>query len=513
LAPLSPAIEIVQMVADGVKARLSGRIEDARFMYLALLERLAAFDGGGLDETYRKTTELSIHYGMANLDAGMGLDSCLTWVEQIANHPLHEINAFHARGLHHLWRGDPLQADRLRAQAELLTVQRASRAQLEGVHLLREVTAHAASDDLTRVKQSIDSIAIMASRFAHWQPVLHYARGEHARIRGDLPAALHELETALGLMQPGRHQIWPHAAGAQVQTLSALELHAEARACAEVHLAAADAAGLGYVRNFIRMPLGIALARNAELAAATQLADAVLADYAALGSKGLNRALAYETRAWVAILADDGPGAEAQLALFAAELGSGSNQTLTARYERARRAAHKQFVGDDAVVDHEFTSPFKDKIIAAFTECDCTEERAQRSLDLLLAETGSAQGFLFAVTGDTCTLAASRADHTLPAEIDAMARRSLSNELKDDANTGDLEPDSGVVTQGWASRDGRTYRSVLLGHTGPQGFVVTGLGVLVFNADQPFKNPTQIATEISRYAGLHHEAPRLSLRP
>ena len=59
------------------------------------------------------------------------------------------------------------------------------------------------------------------------------------------------------------------------------------------------------------------------------------------------------------------------------------------------------------------------QIIAALTGCEGTEERAQRSLEILLAETGSAQGFLFAITSDGCTLAASRADHDLPAEIDA----------------------------------------------------------------------------------------------
>jgi hypothetical protein len=513
LAPLSPAIAIVQMVTEGVKARLSGRTEDARLTYMALLDRLAAFDGGGLDETYRRTTELGIQFVMANLDAAMGLDSTLSWVELIASHPLHEVNAVHARGLHHLWRGDPQQADRLRAQAELLTVQRVRRTAFEGTHLVREVVAHAASDDLMRVKQSIDNIATMARRYPQWQPVLHYARGEHARILGDFPAALHELETALGLMTPGQHQIWPHTVAAHVQTLCALELYAEARSCGEAQLAIADAAGLGYVRNYIRMPLAIAQARNGELASAVQLAEAALADYVALGSQGLNRALAHETRAWVAVLAGDGPSAEAHLAQFAEHLSSGSSQTLTARYERVRRAAHKQFMGESAILDTPSINPLKQQIVAAMTACDCTEERALRSLDILLSETGSAQGFLFAVTGTSCTLAASRADHVLPAEIDAMARRSLSQELKDDASTGELEVDSTGGTQGWASRDGRTYRSVLLGHAGPTGFVVTGLGVLVLDSNQPFKYPTQIATEISRYAGLNYEAPRLSVSP
>jgi hypothetical protein len=227
----------------------------------------------------------------------------------------------------------------------------------------------------------------------------------------------------------------------------------------------------------------------------------------------LNIALAHETRAWVAIFAGDSSGAETHMTRFAEELRHGSSQTLTARYERARRAAHKRFVGETLIVDNPSINPLKRQVVAALTSCDCTEERALRGLDILLSETGSPQGFLFAVTGAGCTLAASRADHTLPAEVDALARRSLNQELRDDASTGDLESESTGSTQGWVSRDGRTYRSVLLGHAGAKGFVVTGLCVLVHDTDQAFNYPTQLATEISRYAGLNYETPRLSISP
>ena len=106
---------------------------------------------------------------------------------------------------------------------------------------------------------------------------------------------------------------------------------------------------------------------------------------------------------------------------------------------------------------------------------------------------------MYAVTSEGCTLAASRADHDLPAEIDALARKHLAQERDHDANTGELDHSSATA---WAASRGRWYRTILLGHPEPNGFVVTGLGLVVGDPDAPFRNMTQVATQLSRYAGL-----------
>ena len=512
LVPMSPGIEIVHQVVEAVTQRIAGRTDQARDMYLKLLERLAQLDNSSLDQTYRITTQKGIFFVMANLDAAFGLESCLKWIDGISDSPLHEINACHSRGLYRVWQGDALAADHERSQAELLMVQRVRRSQMEGTHLLREIPAYAVCDDLTRLKQATDSIESLASMFPNWQPVLHYARSEHARIRGDLPVALQEIETALTLVGAGEHQIWSYAAGAQVLTLYMMERYAAARSCGEMHLAAAERAQLGIERNHIRLPLALALARCNRFSEAERHAADALAECRALGCKGLNLALVYETQAWIALLGNSAERTELHLAELAAQLKGGTSQTLAARHERLRRLANKTFLGDfDSALD-ERSHHLGMQIMQALTACDSTEERAQRSLDFLLAETGSAQGFLYAVTHDGCTLAASRADHDPPPEVDAVARKSLVNELADNLATGDLEPDSTANT-GYMIHGGRCYRSILLGHAGSSGFVVTGLGVIVSDPGSPLKNVTRIATQISRYGGFHRDAPRLSVVP
>ena len=511
LAPMSPSIEIVQQVVEAVTQRIAGRSDAARRMYLRLLERLAL--DSSLDQTYRVTAEAGIFFVLSNLDAAFGLESCVKWIDGISQNPLHEINACHARGLYHLWHGDPLTADHERAQAELLMVQRVRRSQLEGIHLLREIPAHAACDDLTRLKQACDSIESLASVFPKWQPVLHYARSEHARIRGDLTAALEEIEMALTAVGAGEHQIWSYAAGAQVQTLCMLERYAAARSCGEMHLAAAERAQLGIEQNHIRLPLALALARCGKFEDADRHAAAALAECRALGCEGLNVAQVYETQAWIAVLSESAERTEQHLAQLASQLRGCSSQTLSARHARLRRTANKAFQSDyDLVEDRAAFQGME--IMAALTACDSTEERALRSLDFLLAETGSTQGFLYAVTHEGCTLAARRADHEPPPEIEAVVRKSLANELADNLATGDLEPDSTGSNTGYLLQGGRCYRSILLGHAGSNGFVVTGLGVIVSDLGAPLKNVSRVATQISRYGGFMRDVPpRLSMVP
>jgi len=498
LAPLSSGIAVVQALLEAVDARLSGKIDEARARYLTLIEQV---EGSDLDETYKRTSVLGLQYVLSNLDASMGLSSCLDWIERIAAHPLHEVNAYHARGLYHVWRADPQTADRLRVQAELLMVQQLRRSRSENMHMLREVVAYGLTDDLTRVRRSLDMLEVLARRFPDWRPVLHYARGEHARICGDYNVALEHYAKVLDEPDASSHQVWAHVAGAEVLTLSALGRHRQAQAAAVAHLAAADAAGLDFPRNYIRIPLAIAAARSGEFTVAQRAADAAVEACKARGSQGLNLALAHEARAWVAVESADIAAAEVHVAALAEQLRAASSHTLMVRYERLRREARRAAGIDSKPPAEERASELRQQIVAALTSCGSTEERARRSLDILMAETGSVQGYLFAVTTTGCSLAASHSDQPLPAEIEELARRLVAHELNDDANTEDLDSSTGT-SRAWRSRDGRTYRSIVLGHTGPEGFVVTGLGVLLFDTHTSFKNAANVATELSRHASV-----------
>jgi hypothetical protein len=355
LAPLAPAIQVAQQLAEGLGARISGRSEQAVAIYSALLARMDQPDRGGLQVLEHLVSRLRVALSLGALEASMGLRGALSRIELVQGEPDYETQTLMLRNLCQLWQGQSEEAARTKRRLEIRKALSSAHHGFEGQYLLSELCAYALADDLTHVKQASDSAAAHARTHSAWIPVQHYGRGEYHRIRGDGKRALNELQKALSLMHDGRHQLWPNAAGALLRTLVERRRYQEAIALGEGFLERARELELGYLINYLRMPLSLALCGARRFEEAAEQADAAIADLLALGSTGLNLALAYETRARVARAADD----EASFAHFATlgaeQLPLANRRLLDAGYaRRTRPPARERRTADGAALRAAF---------------------------------------------------------------------------------------------------------------------------------------------------------------
>jgi serine/threonine-protein kinase len=513
--PIAPGLAVVDRLAAGNAARLTGRFEQAREIYRELLERLAQPDRAGLDASHHQHTLTGIQYALGTMEAAMGLGCSLHWAEQLQGHRLHQVNSVLLRMLHHLWQGDTRTADRLRREAELLRIQSTERQAGAGIHLLPEIVAHCLASDLTGVKQMLEALELQAQRYPAWVSVLHYARGEFHRIRGDYPSALAELERALG-SEPVCHQIWAQIAGAHVRVLLELGRLEDARGFGVHYLASADRQRLGYLRNYLRMPLSLVQAALGQKEIAAALAQAAIDDFQAVGSTGLNLVVAYETRARVAVRARDQRMFERYAELCAQQISAGTSRTLLANYERVVQEARaaglivSAEVADAAEVDMCSSA---DTIVSSMIDsCVSPADRARASLELLLRTSGCNAGLLFSVTHSGPVLAARAGELEPTHELESLVRDYVTAQMQREAETKDetetaMKTSAEPASAAWKGPTGERLHPVLLCHAVEAGCAVTGVAVL--RTEGAFRHPAQVASRLSKATAADGNAAEL----
>jgi hypothetical protein len=437
------------------------------------------------------------------LEAAMGLEKSLERAKAVESSPLHEMNAIRIRMLYALWQGDVAEADRHESQAELLAIERARRQTNEGGHLLRQLLAHAAMDDLTRVKRTIDAIEPLARHAASWKTVLEWANAEYQRIRGNVSAALEHVLCAMSSMHPEGHPVWAEAAATHVRILVIANRNEEAKAAGLAYLEEADRRGIGYEQNYIRMPLAVAFARLGEGAEAVAHADGVIASFAALGTTGLNMGLAYETRARVALSLSSEAEFQKYLSLCGTRYGATAGP-LAARYERLVRDA--RLIGTVAIEPKasgfETLSPADTttRIAERLDRAQDPRERAQRVLELLLENSGAAEGFLLGIQGNELVLKARIGQTELAESMLASARKYLAEQCRDDEITLVADQAATDVKSQWTVNGSHIYRPVILSHEVDDTLAITGLALLRTELGGFFRHPATTATQLSRLA-------------
>jgi hypothetical protein len=502
LTALSPAIAAAYRLGEGVAARTTARMENAREHYKWLVDLTAQPASTGLGETNHRYLRFGVMFGLGTIEAGMGLASSLDWASAIEGEPMHQVNAQLVRLLYYLWQGQVREADRLKEEIELLRIRNSPRQWLEGAHLLGQAAANAASDDLTRIKQTVNDLEGLATRHATWVPVRDYALGEYQRIRGDLPAAAALLGTVLANTQAGRHQIWPNAAGAHVRVLHELGQHEAAREHGIDYLTQAERAGLGYMANYIRMPLALVLATLQDFVESTRHADDVIASFQALGTSGLNLVLAYETRARVAISAKNQTDYERFSALCAQHSRGAKSRVLIAKHEKLQQAAR---VADVRAAELTFTTDIggtRMGVTAMMLGSYKASERAHKTIDLLVRSSGTGRGYLYLLGDQGPELSAQIGELEPPDGLAAYVGEFLGAELHDrDVKTQSLEQDLDSPDIAlWTSELGDRYRPLLLSHQMSSGFAVTGVAIVVETPGMPFAHPGAIVAHLSRLA-------------
>jgi hypothetical protein len=499
LAPISPALRVVDKLMLGVAARISGRTQDALEIYAWLLERLGQPDRGGLDPAHHIYTVLGVECGTGMLEAAMGLDSCLARAAHMEAHPQHQVNAVLMRLLHELWQGRPNIAQQLKREAELARIQNTQRRVFEGAHLLGQLTGYAMAGELTGVKETAAAIERQAQLFVGWVPVLHYARAEFHRLCGNAAGALTELEAALSLLQPGSHQIWVWVAAAHVRALSELGDHVHASVLGNEYLTAAQQRKLGYTCNYLRMPLSLALSQLGEHAKAAEHAQACVDDFTALGVTGLNLFLALETRALVAIRSADRQILDDCLRALAQRRAPGSESSLVTCHDRVVKEARKAglLTREEAQREGDSEAVASSQLVRSTLEtCDTIPTMARASLDLLVRSTGSSGGLFYCVTVDGLELQAGVGALAASPELQSFASNFLAAELQQEHST--LSEDQTTATAVSTIRPpvGANLCPLALSHTEAGRYTIVAVAFLLRTRN--FRVASPLVTELSR---------------
>ena len=510
LAPLSPAVAVVDRLARGFEARISGRFEAACEIYRDTLKLITSSNGGGLDPSFTESMQGGLPSIIGMIEASLGLPSSEACADAAEAFALYQGSALSIRMLYKLWLGDIVGADQLARQRELWRLEQQRQQTSDVLTPIWTFQAHAASDDLTRARQSLESIERTAQKLTPWRPIAAWARGEYERIRGDHTAALVSLDAALAQLRAGEHQIWPYAAAARVRVLCEAGRYAEAREAGETYLAQGEAGRLGYVLDYIRMPLAFAAAKLGDVDFAWLHARNAIDHFEALGVRGINLGLSYEAAARVAAVLED----EAALTHYAALCKecylAFPNPALAAKYQRLTHAGRRHRSRSDDANGHEMVSAMaKSQIESMLQTCDSSQQRVQCALQLLVSSAGAEAGHLYTVADGSLSMRAGTSNQTLPAEIEEEALRYVRTELEGSADMTMAAGEGSVSAGEWTSISGRSYRPVLLAHHSEQGFVASGLAVLIFEDTRPPRSLGEIATQLSRAMVANGDLPAL----
>jgi hypothetical protein len=503
ISAASAPLSVADKLREAVGARLDGRLQLACELYRWLIERLNQPDRAGLETSIQRALLFGSICALGTLEAGMGVASCLSWADALDDEPSCQIAALQIRMLYGYWCGEFREADQRKQRVESLRLETTAHPTPDGTHLISEVTVHAQSEDLARLKHAADEVALFAEQHAGWQYVAEYAAGEYQRVRGDFANALPHLTAAMDGARAGTHQVWAYAAGSRVRTLQSLGRVTEAVSLGRESLAAAERCQLDFVANFIKMPYALALAEARDFEAARRLADDVIAGVRDLGSSGLSLVLAHETRAGVAIHARDVLAYDEHAKLCRKLCQSSGSRALRAKYQRLRQAATLASVQTTLSVQAQPLALLTEaQLTSALAGCETPRQRAERVLSLLARQTGACSGFLFLVAADGPSIAATLGDLAPPHGLDAVVKGCIERELQAPATqtvtTGAaFQTDAMTTSLEWADAYGASHALVVLGHHGDVGFALVGVAALVLESD-PLSHPRALATHFSR---------------
>ncbi|HEY6558526.1 MAG TPA: protein kinase [Polyangiaceae bacterium] len=408
-APLAPGVDaILQNAIATRESRGFAQPEHARRRWVETYERLAKMTPDQVESL--DIIRQAIAFGIAAVEAGIGLPSATTWVELLERDPLQRIQALYLRKIVRLQQGDWEGAEHFRRKAEMLELSARER-QMFTSSLLSECDAHSLASDLTGLRQVIDRIQPLARKFRGWVPYEHVALGRFERIRGNLQAARREFESALALSTPdpadATRQLpaFPPASAGLVQTLTALDAHAEALRRGEQALAICADHGMGVTAYELARSTALVDAKLGNFERAVDRLERIIAEQIELGVTGLNLGASYEARALVAIGAKDAAAVEKYTRLTAREYRHGRGSPLGARYERLMEEAAKASSGPLPSLD-DFepgtgqsrrggTDAHETWVTEAMSGADQPFDRGQRALRLLCKEQGSEGGHLY----------------------------------------------------------------------------------------------------------------------
>jgi hypothetical protein len=480
LAPLSAAIQIVQMMIEGMQYFEAGRYDDAGEKYVQVLERACAPDRGGMEPSHQKAVRQGASQMLGVLSAARGQPNAPAWLPELEQEPGLRVNAWRIRMTYELMRANVEAAHECQRRAELLLLQDGGALAHPGSTLRIELLAYMYCEDVLGVKRTLARMQDTVAQYPRWRLTIDLARAIYRGLQGDLEGSLAELEALRATMgAPGEHIDWGFAATIHVGFLMRAGRAQEAAELGTRCLQECLRARLSPSHRSMQRVLSEALAAAGRIDEARKMADSCITETLAIGARGLILGLAYEARARVALAERDDAAFRSAAELCAREYGLGRNQSLSAKYERLMRQAEAAGLRTASTLSLAPTSAGTSEALHVSTaqsrlrSCLGARERADQALKLLLEATGAEHGVLCGRRdGQLVVIAASDPEAERSEVLDLLeAHLRAQVSLRDDATA--LDTGSVVaVASHLTDAKGRTLEPiVLLGDRGGETVV------------------------------------------
>jgi tRNA A-37 threonylcarbamoyl transferase component Bud32 len=408
LSPLSPAIGIMEQIAQSVYERNSGRDWAMRAAYLKILERVDMPDRAGLAEAAHRNVRLGAILTLGMIDARWGLDSALTRVAELEEQPGYRVNAWRIHSSYHLMQGNLEEAQRCARRAELLHLQDGSGQIYPNLGLHSELFAYWLSDDLEGLKQMEERARNTAARFPAMIAYDQIVRCHYLRLRGDLQSALEisaPLVEALTRDSPLVSIRVMFAVGTHLTLLHAVGRDGEAVELGGRFMRAAREQGFQLDESVrIVLPLCEAMAAAGQAEEAVTLCEALIAEHERAGARGLVPGASYETRARIALAQRNQADFETWAERCSGEYRRGNSPPLRAKLGRLLQQAERLGLrhAQEPIEVHPASTPAESSeiriatLVSRIDECLDARERAHCVLATLLEHTGAIAGHLYA---------------------------------------------------------------------------------------------------------------------
>jgi tetratricopeptide (TPR) repeat protein len=347
--------------------------------------------------------------------------------------------------------------------------------QLEAVHHASACLTAAYVGDALGLKRHIEALARQVAAGMNYRAHLDLARGEYAKLRGDLEGALRAIDSGIAALPPDEGLVRPWALAAKAETLLALGDVVAAIVYARETVKVSEDPEYGQLSFRYRGLRVLALAESAagdrEVAAARL--DSAIEQAEALGNP-LILGMLHEARVQVALASGNEVAAAANAQKVEFWFRPTRNPVLIARWERLERVLqpppdpNAESSANDVVTEmlgaetvHHDTIA---EVLSILSDCRTANARAQRALELLVEASGARGGLLYVAKHGHLALAAPGHGTEPPAELvrAAMDRYARVHESPDTMALGLEDVGGAPTTSGWSTgvlaftRDGRT---------------------------------------------------------
>jgi hypothetical protein len=344
------------------------------------------------------------------------------------------LGATQARLLYHALRGESEEAQRHRAEMELLALQGGSTWQLELTIPCALLGAEFMTGDTIGVRRIHEQLSRRARVVGSLQPYAEAAQAMYLTLRDQLPEALAQFEQVVPRFAPFERAHWMLVHAAFAQALIRSGQHARARDMLTAALAHLTPADLKFVCLHLEGQRQLALAEAGlehHAKAATMLED-LLAAHTTL-SNPLLVGLLHKARAEVALMVGDDESFAGHFTELERNFRRTRNPALIAQCERLFTRAVEAGMQSAVERDRAAAQPFSEPVFSAhLSQLQAAGTPFEHVLKVIVQHSGAKTGYLYAlVEGSLRMVAANRPDEPPPgleAQLFGQVERDVAEE-------------------------------------------------------------------------------------